>query len=542
MVPAKVGSSRHGAVGFGMKTGRGPETGEPDFTQDTGSTDSRNNVVSIARGGGYLAGGTLFDFASRFVIGVLLARLLGPADYGLYQLAISAGAIFAGVSALGLDDAMVRYVAIQRGRKDDPGVWGTIQIGLGIAMPMAVLLGGSLYLAAPLVANGLFDEPALTPALRLMSAVIPVLTLSNVLLGITRGTGRMDHAAFGENVVQSLVRMVLLASLALVGLDLYAALIIFAISDLASSITLGVLINRSIPLRPSAHDEVRRDVRSVFGFALPLWVSGVINQFQRNISIFVLGAAASPASVGIFAIVGHVTMVGHAVYRAVIVAVKPLLAQLHDRGDRRSLSHIYTTTTRWLLMANIPFFLALVLYPSSILAIFGEAYQAGAAALIVMAFAELVNSGTGICGSLIDMTGHTRIKVVNSVLWLLVLGVANVLLVPSYGVLGAAIAYLISITVVNLARMVELWVLERVFPSWLAYVKPVFAGLVSVGCGVGLKALVPVGSAFLPALVQGLAVLVVYVATLLLLGLDDDDRDILRRIRRKTGRALPGRA
>lgn len=522
-----------------MKASRETSEGETDMGVDVASKESRRRqVISVARGGGFLAGGSFFDFGSRFIIGLLLARLLGPADYGLYHLAISAAALFAGVSSLGLDDAMVRYVAILSGRKDRPGVWGTIQIGLGIALPVAALMGAFLYLAAPVVAEGLFDEPALIPALRLMALVVPLLTLSNVLLGITRGFGRMDHAAFAENVVQSLVRMVLLAALALVGLDLYAALIIFAVADIASSLTFGIFINRSFPLRPSAHPQARRDVRGVFGFAFPLWVSGVINQFQRNIAVFILGAAATPVSVGVFAIVGQVNMVGHAVYRAVIVAVKPLLAQLHDRNDRQGLQHIYTTTTRWLLIANIPFFLGIALYPTPILAIFGEGFTAGATALTVMALGELVNAGTGICGSLIDMTGHTRIKVFNSVMSLFVLGGTNMLLVPSFGVVGAAFAYLIAITVVNLARMLEMWLLERILPSWRAYLKPLTAGAIAFGFGMGVKALLPVGGALLPALAQGVVIVVVYVGSLTFLGLDDDDRDLMARMLDKARRRL----
>lgn len=497
---------------------------------DTRAASRRSNVLTVARGGGFLAGGSFFDFGSRFLIGLLLARLLGPADYGLYHLSISAATLFAAISSLGLDDAMVRYVAILSGRQDRPGVWGTIQIGLGLTLPLAAVMGGLLYFAAPLVAEGLFDEPDLTPVLHVMAIVVPFLTLSNVLLGITRGFGRMDHAALGENVVQSVVRMVLLGILALVGLDVYLAAIVFGVADFASSITFAFFINRDFPLRPSAHLEVRRDFRGVFGFAIPLWLSGLLNNFRSNIQVLLLGGLSTSVSVGVFAIVAQVNTVGHAIYRAVIVAVKPLLAQLHDREERDGLSHIYTTTTRWLLMANMPFFLGMVLYPASVLAIFGDAYTSGAAALAVMATAELVNAGTGICGSLVDMTGHTGAKLANSVLLLVTVAATNALLIPPLGVLGAAIAYLISITTVNLARMLEMWFLERVAPSWRAYAKPLAAGALAIGFGIGLKALFPVGDQILPAIGQGMVVVAVFGGLLTMMGLEPDDREVLERI------------
>ena len=68
-------------------------------------------------------------------------------------------------------------------------------------------------LARP-IAEGVFSEPRLTHMLQLLAFVVPFLTISNVLAGTARGFGRMDYTALAENVVQSLVRLVLLAIVA----------------------------------------------------------------------------------------------------------------------------------------------------------------------------------------------------------------------------------------------------------------------------------------------------------------------------------------
>src|SRR5438874_7858365 len=100
----------------------------------------------------------------------------------------------------------------------------------------------ALFFAAGPLANGLFHAPTLAPLLRLLSIVVPFLTLSNLLLGATRGFGRMDYAAFSEKVVQSVVRVVLLVPLAVIGkLHLVAAVVVFGIADVASSVALVVL-------------------------------------------------------------------------------------------------------------------------------------------------------------------------------------------------------------------------------------------------------------------------------------------------------------
>src|SRR5512139_2590136 len=89
------------------------------------------NILSVAKGGGITFAGKMFLSLVRLVTAVLLTRLLGAEQYGLYTLAISVGTILSGLSVFGLDTALIRYIAIQVTRKDEEGIWGTIQVGIG---------------------------------------------------------------------------------------------------------------------------------------------------------------------------------------------------------------------------------------------------------------------------------------------------------------------------------------------------------------------------------------------------------------------------
>jgi len=504
--------------------------------KDGSGTSSQQAILATAKGGGFLAGGNAIEFASRFVISFLLARLIAADGYGLYNLAISSATIFAGIASLGLDDAMVRYVAIMSRRADRPGVWGTLQIGVGVSTVAGVLMGAVLYLAATPIAIGMFDEPRLTPLLHLLAFVVPFLTISNVLTGCARGFGRMDHAAFAENVVQSVIRVVLLAVLALVGLDVFTAVLVFGISDVASSVTLVVLLNRQFGLRRPLRRNVRRDVRDVFSFAIPLWLSGLLNQFRKNIDTVMLGALAAVADVGIYSIVGKINLVSHIAYRSIIVSVKPVLAALFDQKDHDALAKLYTAATRWTLAMNVPFFLISVLYAEPILLVFGETFVAGASALVVLAVGELIVAGTGICGSIIDMAGHTRLKLINTVVWIALLLASTALLVPRWGVLGAAASSLIATGTINVVRLVEVWVVERLMPYRDGFWKTVLAAIVALGLGLVIKLLLPIDGSIVRAMAQGLVVVAAYVGLLVLLGIAPEDRLVYRRVFRRLGR------
>jgi O-antigen/teichoic acid export membrane protein len=259
-------------------------------------------------------------------------------------------------------------------------------------------------------------------------------------------------------------------------------------------------------------------------------MSGLLSKFRKNIQAVLLGALNTVTGVGVFAIVSSINMVGRVSYQSIIASVKPFLAELHNQGNLDQMGRLYQTTTRWTLMTNLPIFLLMVLYPEPLLAIFGKSYVAGASALAILAYAELANAGTGICGSIIDMTGYTKLKLLNSVIWVALLSVSNVLLIPRWGILGAATATLVSTTAINLLRVIEVWVLLRLQPYNRSFLKPLAAGL---GTFVGAQIL---GQWFSPnatllhTALHMLFVLAVYTGLTLVLRLPVEDKIVLVRL------------
>ena len=499
-----------------------------------GGATSNVDILATAKGWGFLAGGRVIEFGSRFIITLLLARILGVQDYGLYVLSISAVTLFAGVAYLGLDQALVRYVAILSSRKDSAGLRGALQVGFGVSAVAGAVMGAALYLGAAAIAEGLFDEPRLTPLLRVLAVVLPFLVISNLLAATARGFRRMDYSAFAEQVVQSVARMVLLGAFALVGtLDVFVAAILFGVSDVAATITLIILLNKLLPIRTVFQRGARRDVKPIVGFAFPMWLSGLLLQFRRSILTLTLGGLSSVASVSIFAIAARVNDVGHTVLGSITIAVRPIVAQLHDREDQRGLSHLYRTTTRWTFTLNLPFFLVMVLYPAALLSLFGETFARGAPALTIMAIAELVNAATGVCQAMIDMTGRAKLKLANSILWTITLVASSAVLIPLWGVVGAATAMLISTVAVNLAAVVEVRVLERLLPFDRSFWKPLVAGAAAFITGWVLRYVMPIENDWRVAAIQAGVVLGIFGAAILAFGLAPEDRIVIDRVVRK---------
>ena len=84
------------------------------------------------------------------------------------------------------------------------------------------------------------------------------------------------------------------------------------------------------------------------------------------------------------------------------------------------------------------------------------------------------------------MSEYNRMKVVNSTVWMTISVGTNVLMIPKWGVVGAAVAILVSTMTINILRVVELWVRMRILPWDRRAWKPIAAalGTATVGSGV----------------------------------------------------------
>jgi O-antigen/teichoic acid export membrane protein len=117
---------------------------------------------------------------------------------------------------------------------------------------------------------------------------------------------------------------------------------------------------------------------------------------------------------------------------------------------------------------------------------------------------------------------------------------SSAVMIPEWGVVGAAIASFVAVVVVNVLCVVEVWYLEHLLPFDSTFVKPLVAGLVAFVVGLLLALWMPVGDNLGTAIVEGLVVTAVYAGLVLLFGLAEEDRLVLARVGRKATSAFSG--
>ena len=495
------------------------------------------NILLTAKGGSALFVGKLFTFASRFVVTFLLTRLLGAEDYGLYNVALSAATLASGFALIGLDDALVRYIALYASRHDEEHLWGAIQVGLFFWMVLSVVWSALLFGMAYWIAVNVFHDVRLAPVLQLVSFLVPCLGLSDLLAGATRGFKHMEDMVIAQNFAQPLVRVVLIVALAVVGLNITEAIIIYGLADFTASIVLFYFLNKRFALRRSM-SAARREPREILSYSIPMWMSDMITTFRTNIQTILLGSLNTVFTVGVFSVASQLNLFADLVQTSVTTAVRPIIVEVHDKHNREQLGQLYQTVSKWLFAFNFPVFLITILFPSQILSIFGKSFTQGASALVLLSWASVVDAGTGMCGAILDMTGFTKLKFMNAVLRVAAVLVLSVMLIPSQGMVGAAYAALSGEIIVNFLRLAEVYVIFEILPYSVSFLKPVLAGLVAVGATIVVSHWLNVDTKGLAVVFPMALLSILYVSLVVILGLDETDRTILARVKRRATRKL----
>lgn len=493
---------------------------------------SSRSLRVVAKGGGFLAAGDLFNYGSRLVTALVLARVLKADEYGLYTLSVSIAFLAAGLANLGLDSAMERYIAILRARGDQQGVRGTLQLGIGLTCLGILTVSAVGFFGADALATQVFDDPRLAPLLQIMAFAMPFVVTTTLFAAIVRGFKRMDYSALTDDFIQPLTRLALIGVFAAIGLTVEVAIIIFGISYLLATAVLVGLVHRLFPLDRNVR-EAQHYIKEIGTFSFPFWFAGLLTQIRQNIQPTLLGVYSTMANVGIFSLVTSANLLGRVANMSVRTSLRPTLAEALDRGDHEQAEHLYQATTRWTLTANLPVFLVMILYPAAILSLFGESFEAGAAALFVLAFSELSNAATGTCGTVIDMSGLNLVKLINKIFEVVFTLALNVVLIVNYGLMGAAVATLVSTATIQIIRLVEVRIIVGLHPYNLRILKPVAAGVAALLAGLGIDRVVPADGGILALAFDALIVGAVYVGALVMLGLTDEDREIMQAVAKR---------
>ncbi|UPM41902.1 flippase [Halocatena salina] len=479
-----------------------------------------SSLRSVTRGASVFAIGTGLSKALGFVFQVLLTRGLGAELYGIYTYGFTLAMFVVNFADLGTSKAILKFIP----QYEDDLLQQNRLLGLAYLTSFggSLLLGGSLYVFAPTITELTLNDPLLADVLRIFAVFIVFYTLTRTVSSVFQSVERQAYKMLLENVTTQTLRILSAGTALVVGASVVgvtAAIIVGTV--LTFGIAAAVFLSRT-SFRPTLGGS-RGDVREFYDVSLPLTFLDAGRLLYRRIDVLMVGFLLSASSgVGVYNIATVLASLLRLPLTGFNQLFPPIASRLYSNGEIEELQSMYTMVTRWTFTISLLPAAATLVYAEELLGIFGTAFTTGVTVLLLFVLGELMNALAGPSNYMLIMTDHQYVSMVNE--W--VLGVLNVVLnylfISWFGLVGAALATVSVLSVINFVRVVEVWYLEGLVPYSLKFFKPIFAG---VGAGAVMFGLKTFLSGYLLLVIGGAVGALVFALGLFALGIEQEDKE-----------------
>ena len=200
------------------------------------------------------------------------------------------------------------------------------------------------------------------------------------------------------------------------------------------------------------------------------------------------------------------------------------------------LRRTYSVVTKWMLSLIFPVFLLVFLFPDQIIKIlFGTEYIAGATALSILVFGFMIHAVVGPTAAILQTYGKTKIVMMTNYIGAVINFGLNLLLIPVYGVNGAAIATGFSLALLHILKFLFAYQVAKIQPFRLSYLKIIFASLIAVFVVYLLTEYVIGVSTFVLITMLFVFLTIYFFLLLLMKSFDENDLMIMRAIDQRLG-------
>jgi len=475
--------------------------------------------------------------ALGFVSTILLFPNILTADqYGLTRFLLSPAFVFAQFAHLGVKNIVIRYFPYFKHTRDSRSRLFTLTV---IVAMVGFLLFSLLFISLEDYIIGYYQEksPLFTEyylyLLPLVFAVLFFETLNNYVRAL-------QDSITGSFINEVLIRVLIIVLLVMhfFGLTSFTLFMIgfvsiYCIQPFYLIIYLYRIgeLNFSNPIS----DDVTRLAKSMGVYGFYSLLGGITVHLVGNIDIIMLGSLSDLANTAVYAIAFYVGSVITVPQRSILKIAIPVLADLIKEKKHDRILSLYQRTSLNQIIAGSLLFIGIWANMHNLMGLLPEEYQGAKWVIITIGAAKLFDMATGINGGIIMNSKYYRFDLYTNILLVILTVITNYLLIPPFGILGAAIATAFSIFVYNSIKMIFVWIKFSMQPfQWTA---PVVL-LIAAVCLMLSFELPYLFNFYLDVTLRSLLITVVFLGSILLFNLSDDLNSLVVESLRRAGDLL----
>ncbi len=384
-----------------------------------------------------------------FLSQILLARLMGVKGYGEYSVIITALNFVVVMSLFGLDTSVLRFLPSYLQKKDYAAAHGFLRFSYRLISVLAVICATGVFVF--LLSNSKKYNIGFSEAVFWSVLVVPFLVFVNQASSVLRAL---------QKVKASLLPAYFLLP---VGMGLGWGYYYFSHQKLPVDAAMMINLMVTIIVFIYIYRKVTSGVNKMIPVADPkperkLWMmvsltvllTSLLNLLIKQsdilfVSYFLGNTAAGKYSAA--AKMATLVALGLSIIDYVYV---PKIAALWESHKLIGLQKLIREASKQILVITIPISIVLIVGGKWLLGLFGHAFEASYVPLVILVCGQMINSLTGMVGGVLMMTGHQRVFFLFYFLSFVIQASLNFILIPSLGIIGAAIATASAIIILNL--------------------------------------------------------------------------------------------
>lgn len=434
-------------------------------------------VGLVGKGSGILLIGSILGLLCQFIAQIVIARFYSPPEYGLFNLFLTVLTIAGGIGTLGLSSGISRFIGYYAGSGEKQKIKAVESWGLVIGFISGIFFGIVLYFTSPYIASIFSEKSEFANFLIIAAFTLPFFVILNLLLSIFLGHKRCNEKVIfydlGRNIAfLSLCFFIGIFSLPFIGI-IWA---MFVSTTLMTILFFVYYLNK----RKKLNNEVRSFLfdssigTKMLIFSLPILFVGLMDNLTGWTDTLMIGHFLPASDVGFYNVAKPLSLLINTALTASAFIYLPLTAGLYAQKKFNENNVIYSFLTKWICFLTLPVAMVLFFFSYKIITIFfGFDYLPAVIPLQILIIPYLIQVIVGPAGYTLTAYGETKflMYLTFSVVGLNI--ILNYILIPIFGIIGAAISTGISIFILTAMKVSKLYSISNTHSFKSDILKPV---------------------------------------------------------------------
>ena len=404
------------------------------------------HLVELLRKGAVALVVRVLGAVLTFLLTIYIARLLGAGDFGIFMLALTFMNLVSVGARFGLGTVLLRQISASVSAERYAESEGYYYLGVGIVSVLSVTATVIVILTASWFSNTGFSKPELYEPLIMMAFFILPFSLVQVAGDALKACKRTAAA--------TTLQAVMIPGASLVALfvgsgwypwTLHSTIFVFVLAGYVALIAGSVMWER----RTAFSEVVWPKISKVLAEGFPLLLAASGGLVMAWADTIVLGIYESSDVVGFYSAASRTAMVTTLLLMAVNAIASPKYSAMHANGDHAAFARLAQQTAFLLMILVIPPTLLFISFPEWVMGLYGDGFEQGASAFVILAIGQFINVSCGSVGQILSMAGHANILRNILLTTSMVNIILNVILVQTHGAVGVAYATAVSAVIWN---------------------------------------------------------------------------------------------